>query len=111
MGAVSGKPKPTPVEELPGISQPHPYTERFEALDAKLEVLQTDLRTAMNNDILNNAEKVKIKQKITEMTLQLNKEFSKLESQQCRRNAKQQQIGGKKISTTKPKSSKKQLRK
>ena len=76
MGAIGSKPTPTPVNKLQTISQPHPYTEQFEALDNRLKVLQTDLETAMNNNILNNAEKVKIKQKITEMTLQLNKEFS-----------------------------------
>ena len=108
MGAIGSKPKPTPVKPLQDLSQPHPYTEKFEALDDRLKALQIDLKTAMNNNILNNAEKVKIKQKITEMTLQLNKEFSELSAKQCARNAK---IGGKKTSTTKPKPSKKQLRK
>jgi len=108
MGAIGSKPKPTPVKELQRISQPHPYTEQFEDLDNRLKVLQIDLKTAMNNNILNNTEKVKIKQKITEMTLQLNKEFSELSAKQCARNAK---IGGKNTSATKPKPSKKQLRK
>lgn len=108
MGAIGSKPTPTPVKQLQPISQPHPYTEKFQSLDDRLIVLQKDLTNAMNNNNLTNAEKVKIKKKITEMTLKLNKEFSELESQQCARNAK---IGGKKTSTTKPKPSKKQLRK
>ena len=108
MGASLGTPKPqTPVETI-NITQNHPNTEKFTKLDTELKVLQTDLSNAMKNKHLSNQQKIEIHQKITNMTLQLNKDFALLYVDQCAKNSKR---GGKKSSAKKNTPTKKQLSK
>lgn len=112
MGASFGKSKTPAVKSTPlqnfKNTQQHPYTENYYELDKKLSELQKDMTNSMNNPELTNTDKLKIHARITEMTLQLNKEFAKLHVNQCARNAKVE--GGKKKSTKKQKHTKKTIK-